>query len=58
MTNTTKALEDKFNKNFPAISSNDLGKAKPSKFNKARFLKAAEELQKAAKGSTDYAPKH
>lgn len=57
MTTTTKALEEKFNKAFPSISSNDLGKTKPTKFNKARFLKAAKELQKATRDTVDDKPK-
>lgn len=49
MTNKTKAIEEKFNKTLPQISQADLGVDKPRAFNKVKFVKAAEALQKILK---------
>jgi hypothetical protein len=50
MTTKTKEIEAKFNKRFPVIKQADgINIAKPRKFNKVRFLKAAEELHRVVK---------
>ena len=46
MTHSTKQLEEKFNKAFQPIQQAELGSVKPRKFNRAAFIKAAQELQK------------
>lgn len=45
MTDKIKQLEEKFNKALPQIKQAEPGTIKPRKFNKAHFMKAAQELQ-------------
>jgi len=50
MTASTREIEKKFNESLPKIdSATSLGEAQKRKFNKADFLKAAEELKKVIK---------
>jgi len=49
MTTQTKQLEEEFNKALPEIKQAELGSAKPTKFNKADFLKAAQELNRVVR---------
>ncbi|HEV7454983.1 MAG TPA: hypothetical protein VGO07_07025 [Candidatus Saccharimonadales bacterium] len=56
MTDKTKRIEEKFNKGFRQIPQAEPGTAKRTKFDRDRFVKAAQELQKVVKANDERDP--